>query len=278
MSRERVAISNLPSVEQMTFEEFENPGFVSWDMSLPPVVDTERISLDMKRLHRLMGVSAIRSIHVVEGHQGERSEFEVNSMRFGSVSLGGEIAGTASGKMTKVPLDQTRLHDDYNSFGQITDRLMGDHGKTRVLTSFNRAELASRVADLKINHDKTNEQAWAEILDLSMKTSLKKAVTQHLMSRESSNFLKYSAYFVYGANLANAVEYPEVFATFGLPLFAACSAALVLGNEASARALLGKDSLKERRWSSTVYSRQQIDRFIAARALIGSQSFVKVRK
>ena len=268
MSAERyVPVSELP-----TFADFDPEVHrMSWDFSLPPTLDTERIFLDQRRLRRLQTVAAFSSNHVSE-YRGDRSEYDIAIA--GIHADGTAIAGRAK-RIKEAETGRSRIQSD-----NLDRSLMIDHFKASAFHELNRTEISSRVADTVSERGISREKAWVQELNNALEGSINAAASKHLVERSSVE-----RRMTQTATVIVLVGSATRFAIDGDPW-----ASVPIGGLASLwitrigltglinKKKYGTSLISELRWSINPYASWQPDRYLATVALNSVTPLIRYRK
>ncbi len=269
-----VSIADIPSLD----ERDENDR-LTWDFTLPPSIDSERITVDMKMLSLIQNIGAMRSSHVLQ-YDGESTSFtpDINGM-----NMDGTASTALTGQMNQVPTEKSNLSDDAPDH----PKLMQDYFKTRTTHQLNKTEIVSQVADEiskrqnRSHGELDREAAWAKVLDDTFNQSIRSASKAHLMNRTNS-LAKAVHTGIYGywsvdmgidianANIDRISSDIMVIGLIGVILAGADS--LVMKKRH------GDAHLQDRRWSLAVYGSMQPDRYFAINALSRTIPLISVKK
>lgn len=266
-----VPVSQLPGLAEFD-PEIHN---VSWDFTLPPSVDIERVCIDMKALNRTQKISALSSNHIRE-YVGDRSEYDIAIA--GINSDGTAIAGKAK-LSKKAETDQSVLLDDIT--GEFGSSVMQNYFKARAIHKLNKTEIASRVLDGIRDRGMLREKAWTFELNNALVKSVNDSARNNLMKRSSKSHKLLSA-----AGLTPGVLFitqdillgrPEAAALVGVALGIAGVFVVSMDSLANKMAY-GESLLSERRWSVLPVSGWQPDRYVATLALNSINPLIRYRK
>lgn len=255
-------VCNFVNISRMSREQRYTPlasipfaydgqnGQMTWNFSLPPTVDTERLVMDSRQLRRIMTVAAFRAVHITE-HQGEQTIF---TPEISGIDASGQATASLKGTLNRAKRQRPSHRDDYSP------RIMRMHGKTRAIASLNKPELAARVVDAKHHKQElTSEAAWSKELNNAINESLRATAREHLVNRDNTaGRLLTSACYGY-ISAATAVSHINPETTTGGPLVVYIPAAVAV-TEALVSSYTGRNMLPERRWSLTPAGAEQWDR------------------
>ncbi len=266
-----VPISDIPSSDSFSMGDR-----LTWDFTLPQVVDAERIVVDTGLLRGIQCIADFRSSHVVE-YTGATTRYTPN---VGSLGADGSATLGMAGQVQKAPLGVTSMLDDYGS-----NIIMKNAGQTRTVHGLNRSELLSRVVDdLRGSREKgravTREEVWAEQLNEAMSRSVRDASRKHLMGRNAvRGTIIDAATYAWGiGGTAQLVAEHSPFASVIVGTLAGMTA-LTLGVESYMyRRFYGSTLLGERRWSMAFLGGMQPDRHLAVSALTRAMPLVRARR
>lgn len=267
-----VPVSLLPSLAQFDFENPEHR--ISWDFTLPPRVDEERIAIDMRALTRVQTMAAFRSNHVRD-YIGDRSEYEV---AITGINADGTATAGRAKLAKKAETSQTNLQDDFT--GEFGETLMKNYFKTSPTHNLNKPELSSRVVDVLQNRDIPREKAWANELNDSVVQSMNSAARKHLILRENmipriidSAFI--SGYSIMYAVTNNSIEEALAHTATWSVILGAIHASI---NSAINKMLFDESFIADRRWSLHPFGNWQPDRYLATVALNSVSPLIRYRK
>lgn len=149
---------------------------LTWDLTLPDGVDTERILLHARHLQRIQHMGAFASTHITQ-YQGETTTYET---AISSVQGDGTVLGRASGVQQRADKVRSRLID-------LDEHLDSDRSLVyaRVQYRFNKPELASIVADRRARRNESAEAAWAAEINTMFDAATSKVARVHLVERPS---------------------------------------------------------------------------------------------
>ena len=271
MSAERyVPVSELP-----TFADFDPEVHrMSWDFSLPPVVDAERLVLNSSALRRIQTVAAFSRFHVHE-YIGDTSEYD---MGITGVSADGTATAGATKVVKKAETGNANLQDDYISLPE--SNFMNAYFRTAPVLRLNKPEIASRALD-SIRDGQVREKAWAYELNAALRQSMKIAAHQHLMARTGvldkvAHMMVYSP--LIGASLLDATQGRNDMFANDVAWFGINYALLTLLYSARIAKSTGNSHLAERRWSLNPFYGWQPDRYLATVALNSVTPLIRYRK
>lgn len=246
---------------------------LTWDFSLPPHLDQERIIVNGAQLGRILSVGAFRSLHINE-YQGKTTQVtpEINGI-------------TASGEATaglKVHVDRAELqqHGMMDDFGGIDGSfVMRFSGKTRVIAKLNKPEIASRVVDDKRDKGLSSEEAWARQLNTAVNKSIRATAKKHLAGREENRAMSMFGRLYYPFVMAGTTLNIADHGMSTMPLtFVAGSVVCIAVQEYANRMVTGESTLEHRRWSLTSFTPEQLDRYAAVQALTRVVPLIRAKK
>lgn len=271
MSENRfLPISQLPS-----FAEFDSEIHrMSWDFSLPPSADTERIAVDSRALRRVQSVVGFLSNHVRE-YVGDRSEYEVSIT--GINADGSATAGKA--KMAKkAETNQTFLVDEIDD--DPYDELMKNYFMTSPLHRFNRTEIASRVVDVVREQGVVREKAWANELNDAFVDSMNGVAYKHLIRRDSLNSRVIDSLTLTALIPINAVLNSDpLLISIGIASgYGMMSAVNFAKDSFINKYRYGESFFLNRRWTIQPFGDWQPDRYLATVALNSVSPLIRYRK
>lgn len=250
-----VPLGELPGYDQFDPEADK----LSWDFSLPPTIDQERIVLDTHSLSRQQNIGAIRSSHFTE-YRGGSTEYDVEVTGINHDSTAS--AGKAS-VSKQADVSASGIQDDLSGFGSY---LMRDYFKTQSIHHLNKDEIASMVVELRDEKQVSREQAWAKVLNSAVRNSMNDAAYQHLVDRKSvpMRVLDGAVIGANGGNIgADIVMHDPQMAGYLVGILGACYALTLGASTFMNKCSYGDTFLKERRWSLMPWGGWQPDRYIA---------------
>lgn len=239
---------------------------VRWNFSLPPSIDAERITLNISRLntlHRIGGVAG----SVIYDYQGERTEYTPGIT---GINADGTAAATTAGAVHKAEETDTNLLELFPPF------IQRQYGKVIAAYGLNKAEMVSTISDAVRSGKTDREQIWAQQLDKTLRTSVRKAGRENLITR---NPLFIKALDTFWLTSGISVYATDILSQHVNPWDAAFPFAwsVNLGVQLLTNRLQTGDTLiKERRWSMAPNGFQP-DRYIALSALSRYHGLVKAR-
>lgn len=166
-----VRVADLPKAGDLLSHDVETHDIpdLSWGVNLPEDM-ADSLAVNMRAIRRIHRVGAFAGGIVLE-YQGERTEYSHSVV---SVEPDGSATAGKSVVLHKADLAKPSIH--YRS-DISTDRRT--YGKAAVTHDLNKAEMASLVSD-GIRTGQTRPEAWADVLNASLKQSYVRAARQHL--------------------------------------------------------------------------------------------------
>jgi hypothetical protein len=172
------SIADLPRLsdvpEPADVSAFILPPLV-WDLELPSHVDQERLVVNMSLLAGLHRVGAI-ACSGVGGYNGETSQ-TLPSI----VGLNADGSAVAGGLATSKRAEGSRSKQQGYNFnvGFVNTCI----GQGIIAHRLNQSEIASQVADLVREKDKSSEAAWSTCLDRALRQAMREGAYGHLMKK-----------------------------------------------------------------------------------------------
>ncbi len=261
-----VSVAELPSIYEVDPDQIlrrEIP--LMWDLSLPAHIDPERIEVNIERLRRIHKVGAFSASSVAE-YYGQTDD--VHSV--GSVNEDGSITASKSRQLRKADPSKS-INIDLIDFGSNSS----NYGYPLARHILNREQVVDDVIDLK-QKNKSDEKAWAQVLDSSIRNSLMINAHKNLVGRSSAlASLYWSAYTPY-CGVATSVSAIEGRLSL-IPVIYATVFALHTGIDTKVMSKVnGHSFIEQRRWSAFV-SDMQIDRYVGTCALAKTQKLITAR-
>lgn len=260
--KNRVPVSELPTIEQVDFSSRENRPPMTWNFELPPSLDTERISVDMRYLGLVHKIGALSTTSVFS-EQGDTSTFDyqINGINFDGTA-------TMSGKEVRTKIAEKQRNAIGDADNPLVRHILKDYGKTTTSHILNKSELARLVSDERYKTQQPSEKLWANQLDESLQASIRGAARKHLLGRATG--VDYAAEaiqwgVILGLTLPHFANGPAE-GVANLIDFTVINRGTILGlNSLRNKKLTGNTMLGERRFS--LFSEMQPDRYIALDAL-----------
>lgn len=251
------AIMEKGAVRRLTEDGL--PG-IGWAMDMPSHLDTEKIQLNLSRFGAIHRVGAF-SASIISEYQGETSE---SNNIMGINADGSALAGKT--KSRQVESSDCFLGEKQHYWMANTSYA---YGYPVVIHRVNRPEAVQNVIGQK-EEGKTDEQAWAKVLDMALRESFREAGRLSLVNR-IDNFQKAITYFVAGmipcSIILNDMVGPVVYTG---------TLAASIGIDSYRNRKLGLHPFRERRWS--VFLSNQVDRYIALNGLSRVPGLVTARQ
>lgn len=257
---ELVPVGNLPGMHEFDPEVHS----ASWDFSLPPTIDEDRIVLDGTALARLQKIGAIRSSHVLD-YQGGVTQYDIG---VSDINPDGSALATKSKVAKQADKSESAIRDDLH--GGYAAVVMNDYFKTRTIHRLNKDELSSVVVDYRQEHKVTREEAWAKVLNVTLRESFDKTAYEHLIRRKAKPWRGIDTALI-GLNAYSLAENTLAHDASGVALTASvlggCYGLVVAGSALGNKHEFGETLLSERRWSLNPWGGWQPDRYLAIKGL-----------
>jgi hypothetical protein len=249
-------MSNIVSIAELTPDTHPNPEHVTegdypllWDMELPPNVDAERITVDMRRLGHIHAVGGMAA-SFVEGYEDAGSK---------EISVGS-------------------CTDPFDCYFDSISLKNATFGRPAVTHQMNELTLAARTEQRFQAADTSKEEVWAELYDEAIRSSMVQAARQSLMGRKERvpYLLNFSSYALTGVGIIGLIGglagvIPGGSAVFELGAYTAAQAGPQMIRKNRTK---GKETLPRR--VSIVPMNRQPDRYALTWALCRKSDLVRV--
>jgi hypothetical protein len=257
-----VSVCNLPPASEVTPDRaLDGEVPLAWELPLPPHLDSERIQVNLSRLHALHQVGAFASSVVTE-HQGETSEFKDNIV---GLNADGSATSGKSKSTYQVDPARTKLIDTIPFGGMDVT-----YGRPIIMLDVNRPEAVQKVINAK-DKGKSDEVAWAQVLDKALRESIA-MIDRAPKRRRLFEYLINGSVMTSGLTELLASRPPTGW------MYLAGANLLFAGMETALhKKLTGQTFLREKRWSFFVADVQP-DRYLALKALSRMPGLVKAQK
>ncbi|GEM_PF-5853166 len=262
-----VRVVDLPKAGDLLSRDVETHDIpdLSWGVNLPEDM-ADSLAINMRAIRRIHRVGAFAGGIVME-YQGERTEYSHSVV---SVEPDGSATAGKSVVLHKADLAKPSIH--YRS-DVLTDK--HTYGKAAVTHELNKAEMASLVSD-GLKTGQTRPEAWADVLNASLKQSYVRAARQHLFL--PPNRLADTIAIVGLIETGPAVMMASGILQHDQNLFeVGASLAAVSQIVPGVVAKIMNADVADRRWSLIPFSMQP-DRFALTAGIVATSSLVKAIK
>lgn len=185
-----VPITELPSLAQFA-DEITNEGevemlspMVTWDIELPPYINTDRIELNMSRIEKIHRIGSFVASFVTE-YSGQKTRVEptIVGMNGDGTAIAGKKSIVTKGNLSNSAVQLVNGAQDASELTQLS------YGKAIIQHKLNSAEIEQNVMSRRPT-SKTRDGIWAEELARGLADSYRNSAATHLgrSSRASKLF------------------------------------------------------------------------------------------
>lgn len=164
---------NYTPITELVSADQDPSSALTWDFSLPPSLDAERLEIDLTKISRFQKVGYFSATHVMEYTQDSQQ----STPAINGINADGTASAVASKAITITPVQRVHLHDEFRSAA------MSNYGKTAGIHELNKDQIVRRVVDAKENTGKSREELWAAQLNDALNQSLAEGAKSHLITR-----------------------------------------------------------------------------------------------
>jgi len=255
---ESIPVSNLPGIIHLQGNDCQEYPLL-WEMDLPSRIDTEKIVFNLSYLNKLHKIGAMVG-SVIIGYYGPESN-----------PIGGDQGHYPEDEFDKVKKNERSVGICMDNFNPPINDVAG---RTLVCHKINRPKLSSNVIKrtkvLKISE----EQAWAQELDLAIRFSMRDAGYKHLVQRSPTTKKILDSTLLFGAVYTDALS---ISGTISLGF----SAAYLLAYSRTFKKAddLRNESGKDAKLRTSLFpGAMQIDRYFALNLISQIPGLVKAKK
>lgn len=271
MSEKYIPISDLPSfsdVSPVDIAEGRVPAF-AWDFALPETIDKDRIHLNAWAVRRLHKVGAFSGAVVLD-YQGEQTTFTPG---VSGINADGSAIASKAGVLQEAPKSTAKLVDDPD----IPSPFRHTYGRSVAVLKVNKTEAVSNISDRIREKGVTREEAWAHVLNTSIRDAYNQAAREHLVDR-TWGFLRrfeYAAFSIVGATMTSSIV--EGRGTVDPLIWAGLQAAVTSIDGKLLKDITGGSHIRDKRWSVFLRGHQS-DRYVAFRVASVATPLLVVKK
>ncbi len=259
-----IRVADLPLVTELNQSDVTDHELppLSWGVTLPDGVAESLVvnTTAIRRIHRVGAFAA----SIVSEYQGDTTEYSHNIT---SVGMDGSATAGRSMVTRRAELGRAEIHYRPDVGPNVT------YGMAVVRHSVNRAEIASRISD-EVRVGTPRPEAWASVLDASLRESYEKAAREHLLRLGGSapriaivTMLGPAMAAIGGLETQNPVLVGSAVGVIALANFAQYAESMELSRH------LGKNPI-DKRWS-IIPGKTQPDRYALTRAALATHRLIK---